>query len=118
MPGLDRVWIRAVDGGLVRADSIAGLRCPDGEVIARWQDDWIRLAGPGCPPDFHFQLAAAITEAEEGFAMRSAVIVTADMTAGEPAWTCSTALRLTADAHPPLPATMTHPRPGQWQRRG
>jgi hypothetical protein len=47
------VWVRSVDGGLVRADSIIGLRCRAGEVEACWLGGgWLRLAGPGCPLDF------------------------------------------------------------------
>jgi len=53
------VWLWAAGGELVSATAIIQLRCRDGEVEAIVAGgSWLRLAGPGCPPEFHRQLLA------------------------------------------------------------
>ena len=55
--GTAHVWIRTADRELVRSDVIAWLRCCGGEVeTARPDGTTVRLAGPGCPPDFYMAL--------------------------------------------------------------
>jgi hypothetical protein len=61
MRSLDRsnVWIRTSSGELVRADAVVGLRNRDGAAEAVCSDGRsVRLAEPGCPPDFHARLLA------------------------------------------------------------
>jgi hypothetical protein len=89
-PGCSRCGVRSGDGELVRADSIVGLRCRGGQVEALWHDGWIRLAGPGCPPDFHTQLAKQIAFLNGFLNDQSVVILTADVTTGRSAWTETT----------------------------
>ena len=90
--GMSKVWVRSADGDLVRADAIVGLRCRDGDVEAWWPAGWVRLAGPGCPPDFHAQLAAEIVELDAAAGDRWATFVTAEVTADRSAWTHVTAV--------------------------
>ncbi len=53
------IWLRAAGGEPVSAAAIIEFRCRDGEVEAIVAGgSWLRLAGPGCPPEFHRQLLA------------------------------------------------------------
>jgi hypothetical protein len=55
--GTPNVWVRSSDGELLRAYTLVHLRCHDGVVAATSAGGRrVRLTGPGCPPDFHFQL--------------------------------------------------------------
>ncbi len=55
--GAAYVWVRSADGDLFRSDVITWLRCRGGAVEgARSDGGIVRLAGPGCPPDFHVAL--------------------------------------------------------------
>lgn len=96
--GMRKVRVRPAAGDLVRADVITGLRCRSGEAGAWWPGGWIRLAGPGCPPDFHARLAAEITDLDAGIGDRRAVLVRAEVTAGRAAWSHVTAMDLAQDA--------------------
>ncbi len=85
--GSANVWIRSGDNELVRSDVIIGLRCHGGEVEAACPDgSVVRLAGPGCPPDFHLQL---LRELGRLYIMRDdrwVVIVSSDVTPGSAMW--------------------------------
>ena len=85
------VWLRAVGGELVSAAAIIGLRCRDGEVEAILAGGAsLRLAGPGCPPEFHLQLLAELARARRIYDDRWIVIISAEMAADGPRWTCAT----------------------------
>jgi hypothetical protein len=61
---LSHVWIGTDSGELVRADAIIGLQCEGGSADARCSDGRVvRLAGSGCPADFHVQLLAELDRA-------------------------------------------------------
>ena len=85
------VWLRAVGGELVHAAAIIGLRCRDGEVEAILAGGaGLRLAGPGCPPEFRVQLLAELASARRIYDDRWIVIISAQMAADDPRWTCAT----------------------------
>ena len=85
--GMAHVWIRCADGELVRSDVITWLRCGGGDVEAARSDGTVvRLAGPGCPPDFDVALLRERESAGPRHDDRWVVIVTAEITASAARW--------------------------------
>jgi hypothetical protein len=85
--GTAYVWIRCADGELVRSDVITWLGCRDGDVEAgRTDGTTARLAGPGCPPDFHVALLRELQSQSRWQDDRWIVIVTAEMSVGAARW--------------------------------
>lgn len=78
------VRIRANDGQLVAADSVARLRCDDGQVRAMCSTatGWLEFACPGCPPDFHVQLLGRVAKTRRLLDGRWVIIVVADGAGG------------------------------------
>ena len=74
-------------GGAYPADAVIGLRCGGGEVEATRTDGTVvRLAGPGCPPDFDVALLRQLESADRWHDDRWVVIVTAEITASAARW--------------------------------
>ena len=85
--GTAHVRIRSADGELIRSDVITWLRCRGGEVEAARPDGTIvRLAGPGCPPDFHIALVRELESRSRRQDDRWIVIITAETTPGTSRW--------------------------------
>jgi hypothetical protein len=83
---LSRVWISADSGELVRADAIIGLQCAGGSADARCSDGrLVRLAGSGCPADFHVQLLAELDHAAAQD--RWILIISPEASRGGMSWT-------------------------------
>jgi hypothetical protein len=81
------VWIRCADGELVRSDVITWLRCRSGDVdAARPDGSTIRLAGPGCPPDFYVALLRELEPHSGWHDDRWVVIITAEITPAAARW--------------------------------
>lgn len=82
------MWISADSGELVRADAIIGLHCADGSADARCSDGRVvRLAGSGCPADFHVQLLAELVQAAAQD--RWILIISPEASRGGMSWTQS-----------------------------
>ncbi len=87
------------DGELVRSDVIAWLRCRGSEVeTARPDGTTVRLAGPGCPPDFHIALLRELESHGRWHDNRWIITITADITASTARW-MSTRLDELAETH-------------------
>jgi hypothetical protein len=81
------VRIRCPGGELVRADVITWLRCGGEEVqAARSDGTMVRLAGPGCPPDFDIALLRELKSAGRFHNDQRVAIVTAEITASAARW--------------------------------
>lgn len=111
------VWVQVADGDLVRSDAIITLGCQDGVVSATLAGGVsFRLAGPGCPPDFHQQLLAEIAESRLLDGGRYTVIITGHADKGQPPeWTTARLSRAPRDDQPAQHCAATPravPRPG------
>jgi hypothetical protein len=81
------VWVRAADGDLVRSDVITWLRCRGGEVEGvRSDGGFVRLAGPGCPLDFHLALLRELQRHSSWPDERWVVIISSEVTADGARW--------------------------------
>ena len=66
---------------------ITWLRCGGGQVqAARSDSTMVRLAGPGCPPDFDVALLRELESAGRFHDHQRVVIVTAEITASAARW--------------------------------
>jgi hypothetical protein len=82
---LSHVWIGTAEGELVRADMIAGLRCAGGSADAYCSDGrMVRLAGSGCPADFHVRLLGELARARGD--SRWFVIIAAELSRDGARW--------------------------------
>ena len=81
------MWIRSTSGELLRSDVITWLQYRGGEVQAARPDGTaVRLAGPGCPPDFHVALLRELEAQGRCHDDRWIVVITAEITTGSSRW--------------------------------
>src|SRR6266567_2732580 len=85
-PGTAQVRIRSADGELARSDLITWLRCRGKIQTTRPDGTVVRLAGPGCPSDFHIALLRELESRSRRQHDRWIVIITAETTPGTSRW--------------------------------
>ena len=85
--GTAYVWVRSADGDLVRSDVITWLRCRGSWVEgARSNGGTVRLAGAGCPPDFHMAFLRELERHSSCPDDRWVVIISSEVTADGARW--------------------------------